>query len=112
MNRIAAEQKARQIELDILSGNFDATLEKYKPESVLTTTSPDITPKPTPSLKNVWEQYMDYKSLNASPKTVNGTYEPVTAHLKRCNSDGLQEPLKLRMELLQVTTESHKLVAH
>ncbi|BAY20270.1 phage integrase family protein [Calothrix sp. NIES-2100] len=30
VNRKAAEAKARQIELDILSGNFDPTLAKYK----------------------------------------------------------------------------------
>lgn len=27
-----AEQRARQIELDILSSNFDTTLQKYKPQ--------------------------------------------------------------------------------
>ena len=31
-NRTVAEHKARQIELDILSGNFDPSLKKYKPE--------------------------------------------------------------------------------
>jgi integrase len=31
INRIVAHQKATQIELDIASGNFDATLKKYKP---------------------------------------------------------------------------------
>lgn len=30
VNRIVAEQKARQIELDIVSGYFDPTLKKYK----------------------------------------------------------------------------------
>ncbi|EDX87314.1 Phage integrase, N-terminal SAM-like domain protein [Synechococcus sp. PCC 7335] len=31
VNRLVAQQKATQIELDIASGNFDATLKKYKP---------------------------------------------------------------------------------
>jgi len=31
VNRTVAEQKARQIELDIASGNFDESLRKYKP---------------------------------------------------------------------------------
>ena len=31
VNRIVAQQKATQIELDIASGNFDSTLKKYKP---------------------------------------------------------------------------------
>lgn len=49
---------------------------------------------------------MEYKSPNASPKTINGTYEPVTAHLRKCSTNGLEDALKFRMELLQVTTES------
>ena len=102
VNRKAAEQKAHQIELDFASGNFDPTLDKYRPQTALRTQKADITPK----LKALWGQYMEYKTPNASPKTVNGTYDPVTAHLKRCKTDGLQDPLKFRMELLKVTTES------
>ncbi len=30
-NKVVAEMKARQIELDILAGYFDPTLTKYKP---------------------------------------------------------------------------------
>jgi integrase len=33
VNRVFAQQKAAQIELDIVSGNFDPTLAKYKPQS-------------------------------------------------------------------------------
>jgi hypothetical protein len=43
-NRKLAEMKARQIELDILSGNFDPTLAKYKPESLLSTVTPTTLP--------------------------------------------------------------------
>lgn len=106
LNRKGADRIAKQIELDFVSGNFDPTLDKYRPQSVLKVTEQDITPKPTPKLKTLWEQYMEYKSPHVSPKTINGTYEPVVAHLKRCKTDGLQEPLKFRMELLQATTES------
>jgi hypothetical protein len=35
--------KARQIELDILSGNFDPSLSKYKPEPEI---EPEIAPIP------------------------------------------------------------------
>jgi integrase len=35
VNRVAAEGKARQIELDMASGNFDATLKKYKTDRQL-----------------------------------------------------------------------------
>ncbi len=46
-NRKLAEMKARQIELDILSGNFDPTLAKYKPESLQAKVTPSITPAAT-----------------------------------------------------------------
>lgn len=106
VNRKVAEQKARQIELDIISGNFDETLAKYKPHSALSTASPDITPKITPKLKDVWERYVEYKTPHTSPKTLNGTYQPVAAHIGKCQTDGFKDVLKFRMELLQVTTES------
>lgn len=108
VHRKLAEAKARQIELDILSENFDETLAKYKPQSALSTVTPEITPNEPSviSLKELWQQYMDYKIPGASPKTINGTYEPVAAHLSRCSTDGLEDVLKFRMELLQVTTQS------
>ncbi len=106
VNRKAAEAKARQIELDFVSGHFDPTLAKYKPQTSLKPSPPAVTPKITPNLKEIWAQYFDYLIPNASPKTINGTYEPVTAHLLQCPTDGLQDPLKFRMELLRATTES------
>ena len=33
-SRMLAQLKARQIELDAISGNFDTTLTKYKPQSL------------------------------------------------------------------------------
>lgn len=77
-----------------------------KPETVLSVTDSDIEPKPTPKLKDLWEEYVDYKSPKASPKTINRTYQPVTSYLNKCSTDGLQASLKFRMELLQVTTQS------
>jgi integrase len=61
INRKAAEAKKNQIELDIASGNFDPTLLKYKPQSVLSTSEPDITPKVTPKITELWEGYINYK---------------------------------------------------
>ena len=71
-NRKLAEMKARQIELDILSGNFDSTLGKYKPQSVLSTTTP-ITPiaTPKPNLDELWEKYTEFKRPSLSPNTLN-----------------------------------------
>ncbi|MDX2231367.1 MAG: DUF3596 domain-containing protein [Leptolyngbyaceae cyanobacterium bins.349] len=58
VHRKLAEAKARQIELDILSGNFDQSF-KYKPASALSTITPDPTPDETPSisLKELWQRY-------------------------------------------------------
>lgn len=106
-NRKLVQDKALEIERDIQYGEFDVTLEKYKPDSVLSAVDPVTTIHPsTPTLGQLWAQYMEYKSSNASPKTINGTYEPVTAHLSKCTTDGLKDALKFRLELLQATTQS------
>jgi integrase len=106
-NKMKAQEKAFEIERDIAFGQFDPTLAKYKVQSALNTVdSKPAEPKPQMTLTELWHQYMEYKAPNASPKTISSTYEPVLAHLNRCKTDGLVEPLKLRMELLQVTTQS------
>jgi hypothetical protein len=60
---------ARQIELDIASGNFDPTLAKYKPQSFLSTVAPDITPKATPKVAELWEAYTQYKASSLKETT-------------------------------------------
>jgi integrase len=107
LNRMLAQEKAFQIQRDIEYGEFDPTYAKYKVESALTTAEPvPILSTLSLGLGELWAKYMEYKSPNASPKTINGTYEPVAAHLVRCQTDGLADPLKFRMELLQVTTQA------
>jgi integrase len=61
-NRKLAEIKARQTELDIISGNFDPSLDKYriaplasKPDSVTVKNSFGQ------SLDNLWERYTEFK---------------------------------------------------
>jgi len=41
-NRKVAQSRATQIQLDILSGNFDITLAKYKPSTALTAKKPPL----------------------------------------------------------------------
>lgn len=107
LNRKLAQDKAFQIQRDIEYGEFDPTYKKYTVQSGLTTTEPIATLPVSPlTLPELWARYMAYKAPNASPKTINGTYEPVTAHISKCSTDGLQDTLKFRMELLQVTTQS------
>ncbi|MDJ0708099.1 MAG: DUF3596 domain-containing protein, partial [Leptolyngbyaceae cyanobacterium MO_188.B28] len=70
-NRKLAEMKARQIELDLLSGNFDSTLTKYQPQSVLSALEP-VTPisTPKPNLAELWEKYTEFKRPSLSPNTL------------------------------------------
>lgn len=106
ITRKSAEFKARQIEEDIYKDRLNPTLVKYKPQSALNIITPITPTEPELTLKNLWQQYSGYKALSASPKTINGTYEPVAAHLAKCSTDGLKDAVKFRMQLLQVTTQS------
>ncbi len=82
-NRKLAEMKAREIELDILSGHFDQTLTKYKPQSALSVEALDITPKVTPSLPELWNRYTEARQSGKSPATIR-MYGWVSNHLERC----------------------------
>lgn len=104
VNRQVAQNKVNTIEWDIRSGHFDDSLKRYKPVSSLSTSTPIPTPKLL--LKDLWAQYMEYRSPQASPKTINSTYAPVSAHIDRCNIDGLEDALSFRKEILKVTTQA------
>jgi len=54
-NRKAAEIKARQIELDIASGNFDPSLVKYKPQK-----------QESISVAELFDQFVEYKRRSIS----------------------------------------------
>lgn len=99
MHRRLATLKAGVIEQDLLFERFDATLRRHRGEE------PVDTSEAVKTLQAIWAAYFEYAALTASPKTVNGTYKPVTAHLKQCRSEGLTNPVGLRQELLGMTTE-------
>ena len=63
-NRKLADLKAREIELDILSGHFDETLAKCKFHSTLSVATP--TPTLTPKLDELWKKIIDYKCPQAT----------------------------------------------
>ncbi|GAB4364957.1 MAG: hypothetical protein Kow00121_01080 [Elainellaceae cyanobacterium] len=99
-----AEQKARQIELDIISGNFDPSLDKYrdKPSSNLISLP---TAKPAIQLAELWEQYLEIRARNKSPNTLRTVYEPVTSFIHKIKVDGLADSVKFQSKLLEITTE-------
>lgn len=88
--RKLAEMKAREIELDIISGNFDPTMAKYKPQSALSVASLDITPKVTPKLADLWQQYVNARQAGKSPATIR-MYGWVANHLDRCPYSSLSD---------------------
>ncbi|MBD2308872.1 site-specific integrase [Chroococcidiopsis sp. FACHB-1243] len=74
-NRIRASLIARQIELDLLGGTFDHTLEKYRPS-----------PQKPPLIQNItvatlFEQFIDSKVEDVSASTLS-KYKSTLGHIK------------------------------
>jgi integrase len=107
LNRKTAQDKAFEVQRDIEYGEFDPTYQKYRIQnSESISESLGKVAKSGSKLLALWERYVEYLTPNASPKTINGTYNPVTAHIGRCKTDGLVDPLKFRQQLLKATTQS------
>lgn len=85
-NRLAAEMKARQIELDILSGNFDESLNKYR-----ISVASKVTTEPSQSqaillLSELWEQYTEYRKPQIAETTLRIQYAAVASHIDKLPS--------------------------
>ncbi|MCC3409384.1 MAG: tyrosine-type recombinase/integrase [Microcoleus sp. PH2017_10_PVI_O_A] len=94
-NHKLAELKAKQIELDFLSGNFDATLEKYK----LVPTAKKVEAKPVVRDKlfsEIYQKYIDSRRKLVSPSTWKNTYQVALNHLISCPYKQLNEAIKLK----------------
>jgi integrase len=74
-NRKLAEIKARQIELDIISGNFDPSLDKYRIAPLPSKPDP-VTVKNSfgQSLDDLWERYTEFKRPSLSLNTLSKEY--------------------------------------
>ena len=97
-NRKLAEMKAREIELDILSGHFDATLARYQPHSALSIAAPDIPPQipAKPSLADLWEKFVEYKRPQCSPNTMIYVYGHFTTYVKKLPTHDLEKAGEIR----------------
>ncbi|MDX2244906.1 MAG: tyrosine-type recombinase/integrase [Leptolyngbyaceae cyanobacterium bins.302] len=76
LNREVAADKARRIELDILSENFDETLAKYKPQIHQTTSK-----SKSISIKEVMERFIKHKSKFVYVRTLE-KYKALLNHLR------------------------------
>lgn len=105
-NREIAEAKARQAELDIKSGNFDFSWNKYRIFNHLTVvpSSKEETPLPALNLTELWKKYIAYKTPISSAKTVIDCYMPMGKHFANA-PQALDQPLEIRSYLLEATTE-------
>lgn len=78
VNRTVAQQKASQVQLDIISGNFDPTLKKYKPHI--------FTQLAQISVVALFENFCEYKSKSLSEKTLE-KYKATLGYLRRFFED-------------------------
>ncbi|MDX2096745.1 MAG: DUF3596 domain-containing protein [Leptolyngbyaceae cyanobacterium bins.59] len=102
-NRKVAEARARQIELDIISGNFDSTLAKYKPQTALSTVTP-ITPTECKlTAWELWQRYTEYRS--SSLKETTKHYHANLGRLfARLGDIPVIEALEVKAKLEKITT--------
>jgi integrase len=108
LNRRVAEMTANQIELDLLSGNFDDSLNKYRREPLASPEeiTPILTPIAEPALTphQIWERYNTYKASDLKETTKH--YHAVLGRLFE-QVDGtvsVLEPLKVKASLEKLTT--------
>jgi integrase len=95
--RKLAEQKAREIELDILSGNFDPSLAKYRPENGLAAPEPAAAiPAPKISLLELWEKYTEYRKPQIAETTLRIQYRTVASHISKLPAPFLDEAIAAR----------------
>jgi len=96
-NRKLAEIKVKQIELDILAGNFDPTLNKYSAKYSATCEAPLklLEEQKNITFAEVYSQYINTKK-DKSPSTWKGTYVNTLNHLNGCPYQFLSEAMKLQ----------------
>lgn len=85
VNQSSALLKAKQIELDMVSGNFDATLEKYKPAKAQQKVEPKQLGKAqtfAEAYARHWEDFVEYKRYRVdNPFTIVSMYRPLVNKL-------------------------------
>lgn len=86
INRTVAEQRARQIELDIISGNFDSSLQKYKPQKR------EEAKINLMSAGELLKQFIESKSKSVSTPRSLEKYQTMLTHLQSFScKDGMSK---------------------
>lgn len=100
-NRKAAEAKARQIELDILAGYFDPSLDKYRPQTHLTLVKSQEESSKAPALADLWENYTQFKSSQLEETTIIRDYGKIQKRIEKLPTQDLSQAVKIRDYLLK-----------
>jgi integrase len=75
-NRVLAQIKINQIQLDILMAQFDPTLKKYKPQSV-------TKPVHVLSVQELWEEYCEARRDEVAIRTYQDKWRSLSTRLKQ-----------------------------
>jgi integrase len=73
INQAVAAQRAKQIEVDCATGNFDRTLKKYR----FTEDSPKAL-----AFEKLWVKFVEYKRSRVLARTITTTFDPVAVKVK------------------------------
>lgn len=84
INLVVAQQRAGQIKLDILSGNYDPTLAKYR-------SGPKATAAPTMGAAELFGRFIEYKARTLHTQSLN-KYRSLVVWLKDVFGDGPATP--------------------
>ena len=95
-NRVLAEQKAKQIELDILAGYFDPTLAKYKPQQHI-----ESKPNSALELNELWKRYTAYKASQLEQSTILRDYGKIQKRITKLPTQEIKAAVRIRDSLLQ-----------
>ncbi|MDB9376131.1 site-specific integrase [Nodularia sphaerocarpa] len=95
-NRLLAEMKARQIELDILAGHFDFSLAKYKIQT-------DVSIKAKVyNLLEIWEQYTQFKRNQVQESTLLRDYSLISKRIQALPTTEINDAVIILNHLLSI----------
>ena len=97
-NRRIAEGKAAQIELDIVNGHYDLSVEKYRkfhPKYRSAGILPSQNNK-FPDLEILWKQYTEFRRGQVAESTYLVDYQKITQRIKLIKARKLEDPIAIR----------------
>ena len=81
-NRAIAAKKAAQIEADIISGDYDESLDRYRMAHTVLPSMPEL------STVSLFEQFMEYKRLEGvSGQALSSKYKSLRSNIRRLGKD-------------------------